>query len=47
MTDTVLDTALTNASLVSGGNTTPGTLDAVPESGSFDTSLTTIGAQSI
>jgi hypothetical protein len=37
MTDTVLDTAATNGTLFAGG--TFGTIDAVPESGSFDTSL--------
>jgi hypothetical protein len=37
MTDTVLDTASTNATLFAGGNF--GTIDAVPETGSFDTSL--------
>jgi RTX calcium-binding nonapeptide repeat (4 copies) len=37
MTDTVLDTASTNAVVFDGG--TFGTIDAVPESGSFDTLL--------
>ncbi|HEY4404550.1 MAG TPA: NF038122 family metalloprotease [Xanthobacteraceae bacterium] len=37
MTDTVLDTASTNAVVFAGG--TFGTIDAVPVSGSFDTSL--------
>jgi hypothetical protein len=37
MTDTVLDTASTNAVVFDGG--TFGSIDAVPESGSFDTSL--------
>jgi hypothetical protein len=39
MTDTVLDTASTDASLTFGGNSNPGTIDAVPENGSFDTTI--------
>ena len=38
-TDTVLDTASTNASLTIGGGANLGTIDAVPESGSFNTSV--------
>ena len=37
--DTVLDTASTTASLSFGGDANLGALDAVPESGSFDTSI--------
>src|ERR1700712_4013510 len=37
MTDTVLDMALTTAVIFNGG--TFGSIDAAPESGSFDTSL--------
>jgi FG-GAP-like repeat len=39
MTDTILDTPSTGASLSLGGNANTGTIDAVPESGSFDTTF--------